>query len=333
MSRIFRMGLLVLAMVVLSACLLGLYMHSYHSPGATMLPQPSFTFAAAGDFDATDQTVQVLETIKAQSPDFALALGDFGYDTVRPDEWCSLVHTHVGTAFPFELIPGNHDTAKLAAYQTCLPNRMTNGQGTYPAQYYFDHKGTRIIAIAPNLTIDSKRYDYSSDTSPDYQWLSQAIDQARQQKIRWVVVAMHENCLSIGEKTCEISPHLFKALIAKRVDLILQGHEHGYMRSKQLTTNADCPTFSETIYNPACALQSRSSYSRGQGPVLVLAGTGGVALRDIHADNPLSQYFVQWNGKNESPLHGAAIVQVSDNQLRVDFRDTQNKVRDSFVIY
>src|SRR5207248_481810 len=45
-----------------------------------------------------------------------------------------------------------------------------------------------------------------------------------------------------GEKHCEISADLFNLLIQKHVDLVLQGHEHGYERSGQFALNpTSCP--------------------------------------------------------------------------------------------
>src|SRR5688572_24163043 len=69
------------------------------------------TFAVAGDFEANDRTRQVLKTIAAQKPDFALALGDLSYGhTATEEEWCDLVKNEVGQQFPFQLVAGNHDT-------------------------------------------------------------------------------------------------------------------------------------------------------------------------------------------------------------------------------
>lgn len=50
-----------------------------------------------------------------------------------------------------------------------------------------------------------------------------------------------------------LGPHVHEHALFKKVDLILQGHEHGYARSKQLTLNTTTCTFLATDkYNSAC---------------------------------------------------------------------------------
>ena len=117
--------------------------------------------------------------------------------------------------------------------------------GTYGKEYFFDHPAAapllRTIMISPSITMpDGTTYDYSPGTA-NHQWLVDAIDGARAAGIRWVAVGMARNCISAGEKGCEIGLDLFNMLVDKRVDLILQGHEHGYARSRQLSTGPACP--------------------------------------------------------------------------------------------
>jgi len=95
--------------------------------------------------------------------------------------------------------------------------------GTYGKEYFFDHPAAaplmRVIMISPSMTMpDGTLYDYSPGTA-HWQWLVDAIDGARAAGIRWITVGMARNCISTGEKGCEIGPDVFNMLVDKRVDL------------------------------------------------------------------------------------------------------------------
>lgn len=294
-------------------------------------------FAAAGDFGASDQARQVMRLAGGLEIDHFLALGDFSYNEVPEREWCELVQKEVGERIPFQLVVGNHDVdtegAQTDVFSDCLPNRLGQTSGVYPDQYSFvrGDKLLKTIVISPDLTINGRAYDYSPGT-PDRQWLEAELASARAAGVQWVTVAMHENCLTIGEKDCEIGQELFDYLVKQRVDLVLQGHEHGYMRSKQLTTNDQCSEFVPTRFLESCVSNSDSSFVKGQGPVLAIVGTGGIAIRDVFLDRPEAPYFEKWYGKNADPLHGVLQVEVTPGQLRATLLDTDQQVRDTFVI-
>ena len=53
-------------------------------------------------------------------------------------------------------------------------------------------------------------------------------------------MGMHKVCLTMGIKSCEIGASLLNVLIDRKVDLIIQGHDHSYQRSKQLALGPNC---------------------------------------------------------------------------------------------
>src|SRR5204862_543158 len=81
---------------------------------------------------------------------------------------------------------------------------------------------------------------------------------------------------------------LFNLLVNKRVDLILQGHEHGYERSRQLATGPACPAIPVDRVDPACFADdgSGNTYAKGAGPIVVVAGTLGISLRPMNPGDP-----------------------------------------------
>lgn len=303
---------------------------------------PLVSFTAAGDFGASETTKKVLQTAANQKPDFMLALGDFGYNQTKNEaEWCGFIHAALGDTFPFMLIAGNHDVegdsgfgnGHFDRYAACLPNRMPNMRGTYGEKYFFDQGNTaRIIGIAPNLNVYGTQGNYNKG-GDGYVWLSDAIDNARQKKISWLVVAMHENCIAIGVKKCEIGEDVLNLMVEKRVDLILQGHEHGYMRSSQLSLNSTCASISASSPKAECVITSaENTYQKGLGPLLVINGTGGFDVRDINLQRAEKIFFANWHGKNIEPTNGPTSVKIYNDRLVAEYLGVDGKVQDSFTV-
>src|SRR5256714_2351422 len=189
----------------------------------------SFAFAAAGDMGCSPDAAATLEGIHAAGVDFALHFGDMAYDQApAPYEtsWCNFVKARLGADFPYELVTGGHDldegASKGAQYQgsidnyvKCVPDHMAstsvNGSG-YGKEYSFDHPAahpmSRLTMISPSITMpDGATYDYTANPpSPHYQWLVDAIDGARAAWFRWVIVGTARDCITAGEKHCEIGP-------------------------------------------------------------------------------------------------------------------------------
>src|SRR5690606_12397580 len=129
-----------------------------------------------------------------------------------------------------------------------------------------------------------------------FNWLSDTIDSARSADIPWVIVAMHKVCLSIGRKECGIGPDLMNLLIEKKVDLVLQAHDHNYQRTKQLTTNDSCPEVPTASFKRQCVAgeQSGDVYYHGAGTVFVVAGMGGKELYEVDPQRNVGDYFAAW---------------------------------------
>jgi len=299
-------------------------------------------FAAAGDFDANDDTKAVLAKIAEEETDFTLALGDLSYGTVSENEWCDMVKGALGATYPVQVVSGNHDVEAYAGPSqghinraaACLPNRMANTQGTYGQNYFFDQdKLARFIMISPDITIDDRAYSFAKG-EPDYIWLSETIDEAKVNDTAWIIVGMHKNCLSAGTKTCEIGTDLLDLLAEKKVDLVLQGHEHGYFRSKQLTINDQCSSLQPDDYKAACVNEGdeNKAYNKGDGTIVAIPGTGGHTLRDVDEGRADAQYFTYLSGKNADPVHGPLIVELGKDSLEAYFSGVDDKKRDEFRI-
>lgn len=289
---------------------------------------PAFTFTAAGDFGGNANTSGVLNGIAAAGAQFHVTLGDLSYGAIAPETaWCDYIKGKVGATFPFELVGGNHDmdgqaTGHINNFVTCLPDRIGNLTGAYGKEYYFDYQNlARVIFISPNLTLDGQLYTYNAGTTR-YNWLVSAIDSARTASIPWVIVAMHKNCISTGVKSCEIGTDLFNLLISKKVDLVLQGHDHNYQRSKQLAFNSSCTMIVPTQYDAPCVNDDGAdqSYPKGGGMLLMIAGTGGASLYPSNPADTEAGYFARFFVPSaDTPSYGFLKINVTAAQLSGQF--------------
>ncbi len=229
---------------------------------------------------------------------------------------------------------GNHEDddrkdGYIGDFIQCLPDRK-NSSGDYGVQYYFDVEGlVRIIMIAADNDVEGVSYDYEVGSS-HYNWLSTTIDDARSRGIPWTVVGMHKVCISAGSKGCDIGRDLIDLLIDKRVDLVLQGHDHNYQRSKQVTC------VEPGSYVPSCVSDPGEDgvYTKGQGLVWVVAGaTGGNNLYPIDSGDPELSYLAAWMGENHpSAGRGYLHVTLSMDELQARFVGSTTTYSDGFVI-
>jgi thrombospondin type 3 repeat protein/calcineurin-like phosphoesterase family protein len=300
----------------------------------------TFTFAAAGDHAASGGNAS-LANLNQSSVAFYLALGDLDYDQTPSDEaWCAYIKARLpslGPDFPFELIVGNHEdqdgqNGYVLNHAACLPDRL-GSTGTYAVQYYFDYPASspliRVIMIPPDMRVENVSYDYTPG-SPPYAWLSSAIDDARTRGIPWVAVGMHKVCITTGAKGCEIGTDLMNLLVSKRVDLVLQGHDHNYQRGKQLALNGGCPAVPAASFDADCVVDSGADgvYTKGAGPIFVISGTFGQCCYSVNGADAEAGYFA----RIDSTSKGFTKYTVGPAHISAEFVRSTGALTDSFSI-
>ena len=268
-------------------------------------PSASFTFGAAGDMGGGQNAASTLTALSGSGVDFYLHLGDMSYDNVTPESaWCDFVKSKVGSTLPYEIVSGEHDAGGrfsnsnqlIGDFASCMPDRMSS-TGTYGKQYYFDYPPSaplaRVIMITPGLSLYApKAFAPYTKGSANYLWVQSAIDSARAAGIPWVIVGMAFNCITAGVNPCQMGADLQDLLVAEKVDLVLQGHEHGYERSKQLGLGPSCPAVAVGSFRSGCVVNdgAHGDYGKGAGPVIVIAGTAGTALRPMNPKDSEAPY-------------------------------------------
>jgi len=303
----------------------------------------SFQFAEAGDWDSNSHTTANWQSISTSGVNFTLALGDFLYNLPTTQQqqqsWCNSfkASTPGGNV---EILIGNHETfednmtsggGSINKFILYCPFTLGSYTGTYGFQYYFDYPAVaplaRFIMIDPAVWLGNTtgtRVMYGNG-SPGQQWVAAQINNARAIGIPWIIVATHKDCFSAGVESCETGDHFTNFLMNMGVDLVLQGHDHDYQRSKQLT----CET-AET-YMPLCVTNNGSTglYQRGAGTVFLITGTGGGLLDHINVTDGDYGYFASLN----ATTYGYAKISVSANSLQGQFIPTSGgSFKDAWAI-
>ncbi len=216
-----------------------------------------------------------------------------------------------------------------------VPNPV-GAVGSYGKEDYFDYPSggplARIIEIAPTQTSgDLYGWTYAKGTS-HYTFLVNAIDSARAAHIPWVIVALHEPCLTVVDTKCSGTPglSLVNLLVSKKVDLVLQGHKHDIEVSKQLALGTNCTAISLTTFNSACVVNGASSMKKGAGTVFATYSTAGFGtLTPVISPAVTKGYYRSWM---TSSTWGVAKFNITATSLSEQFVSVKGSFNDSFSI-
>lgn len=300
--------------------------------GPTAVTEPSVHATLAGDHGSTPAAGNVIAGVAALKPDVHFSVGDLTYaDGVPESQWCDFVKQRVGEGFPFELVAGNHEDSsttngtggQINNISACLPNQVPGAVGTYGREYYVDQPVAsplvRFIGISASLVFEDGSWTYASGT-PHLTWLARAIDDARARSIPWIVVMNHIPCLTPSGTACGINPDLVALLMAKKVDLVVSGHDHFYARTHQLALSGACPVLvSGAATSTACIRDSDNAYTAGNGTVFAVVGNGGVALEDVIQTDPEAPYFAAMSGANLNAAYGLINLTATASVLQTSF--------------
>ena len=198
-------------------------------------------------------------------PDFLLHTGDMVYPDGARERYHDRFFTPYRSLLPrmaFWPCLGNHDiqedgTAPAAQEVFELPD---NGPAAIKTgfNYWFDYANCRVAVIDSNLdeavleqTIAPWLADVLSDEAP-----------------RWKIVALHHPPYTGGKYAPDerIQKTLVPVMEAGGVDLVFNGHDHDYQRSRPLRGGA--------VVQP------------GEGIVYIVTGAGGAALYEPRGELP-----------------------------------------------
>ncbi|MGX7668412.1 T9SS type A sorting domain-containing protein [Flavobacterium pedocola] len=266
----------------------------------------NFSFLAIGDSRSGMSIWNQVSTLAhSKNAAFTIFNGDIVNDGGSISDWDSWFDngkTFVENNLVFHSL-GNHDAASVPDYQNNfeLPKSVpTTGTTLY---YAVDYGNAVFISLNSESPNDTAQYN----------WLISTL-QANVNK-RWKVVFFHKPFYTIGSHAGEMNSYFntwWKAFDDYGVDLVVNGHDHMYERTKPINRNVST-TAAVTNYGSGAT----------DGRCQIVCGGAGAPL---YAGTPT--WFIQ----SYQSKYNFCKMDVTDNSLCVTSVDQNDVTIDSFCI-
>jgi len=250
---------------------------------------------------------QVLQSMITNTPDFKFIINvgdvvDHGDNESEWEAWYNTATSVLGDLGQDQVppmymsTPGNHDatetTAGLVNWNKYLPGQV-NQFGNEGKYFTFDYHNARFIIL------DS---DKSSKTGKQYEMMMEAI---QNNPLTWLFVITHRPIFAFGNYSYHDVIHELWGvpLYEHGCDIIFNGHDHFYLRTKKIELNGN-------LHPPI---------DQEKGTVQIVTANGGASLRDIYPEKDSNNYLIDTYVKE----YGYTELAVKDDtlHLRHIFRD------------
>ena len=223
-------------------------------------------------------------------PAFILHGGDFVETSSLLNQWRNMLNGNEDILMktPLMMVCGNHDSTYKAADYVQMrhfnygvdPTSMNSIIGIY---YSFDYGNAHFIVLNSNST--SKRTDGTDDDASidkaQYEWLKADLEANTQE---WTFVALHHPLYAPAGKNNDEKPFLQAQLLKlfndNHVDMVIQAHEHLYMRTYPMDGNGNA------LKSAATVKEDGVTYFKDPGaPIFYMTGKTGKS-----GDSPYGEY-------------------------------------------
>lgn len=191
-----------------------------------------FSFAAIGDSrDGMSAWTKVSNQANGKyKTDFTVFNGDIVADASVASQWDSWFNA--GSSYLENNLVlhalGNHDAKGTSTFLNNFESPTANGQSLYYAVKY---------ANTIFITLNSE----DPSNTAQFNWLKTTLDDANADThIKWKIISFHRPFYTVGNHAGEMNNQFstwWKAFDDYGVDLILNGHDHMYERSKPINRN------------------------------------------------------------------------------------------------
>ena len=250
---------------------------------------------------------------------FALHTGDIVEWSKYEVYWENMLDKYCSDYFmsiPFMAISGNHETTyrngsneTFKHFNLNLPTQDTT-KGVY---YSYDYGNVRFIMLNTNDPKDKPLPD------AQYNWLVSVL-QNKPSNIKWTIVSMHCPMYSVGKYgsnssnnagSIALKNQLSKLFADNDVDLVLQGHDHEYSKTKPIIS----PDTVDTSYTTQ-TINGVKYDVNPKGTVYAMNGPSGSQTRAPESSINASLYDY-YNTEN-TKQHSFAKISVDGDKLTVD---------------
>lgn len=221
-----------------------------------------FSFCALGDSRSNVSTVwkNVSNLANAKKSALTVFNGDVtnsGGSASEYDAWFTHGAAYLENNVVYHSL-GNHDVAGAAYYQNIFELPKTNGSNLYYAAKY----GNAIF-----ITLNSENPSNAAQLT----WLQTTLAAAdADPTITWKIISFHKPLFNIGDHAGEMNSYRstwWKAFDDYGVDLLLNGHDHNYQRSKPINLKVS-----------TSAPVAKYGSAPGEGRCQIICGGAGATL-------------------------------------------------------
>lgn len=233
-----------------------------------------------------ERYASVIGAAKELYPDakFVVSTGDQVDKGTNSKYWNYFLNsTDMFLNMPFMPTTGNHeDEGAVITTNFTLPNVPEQDLDT-GAYYSYDYNDVHFTVLNTNDDADDKLSDAQIN------WL---IDDITGSDAKWKIVVFHKAMYSNGSHYDDgevkgMRGQLGALLPYLGVDLVLQGHDHVYLRTDALNSNAVVPSRTETISYNGLDYDAKIN---PRGTIYSICGTSGVKVynaKDVEATDKL----------------------------------------------
>lgn len=296
----------------------------------------SFTFIHLSDPQAQrashyERYNEVINTAKELYPDakFVVSSGDQVDMGTHSKHWNYFFNSSDAfLSMPFMPTTGNHeDEGSAITSNFCLPNVPDQDLDT-GVYYSYDYNGVHFSVLNTNDDEDDKLSQAQID------WL---IDDVKNSGAKWKIVVLHKALYSNGshyddKEVKGMRGQLGALLPYLGVDLVLQGHDHVYLRTDAMNSNAVVPSRTKSVtYNG----QDYKMKLDPDGTVYSICGTSGVKVYTTKDEKATDKLFPRAEALVNSEYSMFSAITVDGNALYFDaYQDVDGTAKrvDSFAI-
>lgn len=318
-----------------------------------------FRMWVLGDFGSGTANQQLvygayLKAAETRPADLWLWLGDNAYTYGLEEEYQRLVFPVYAPTLrhtPLFITPGNHDYADSetnfnVAYYNLFSFPQQGEAGGVPSgskSYYSANYGNVHLISLDSQGREAGQFRLYDTTSTQVQWLKRDLEANRTSPIKqpWTIVIFHHPPYSKGGHNSDteesmrlIRENLTPILERYGVDLVINGHSHGYERTYRIkglrglanTFDKTANVVENTTGRYDGSLNSCPILAKGQGTVYIVNGSGGqLGGASPGFPHPATVY-------NNVNVGGSMLIDVNDNRLDAQFLQSDGSVQDRFTI-
>lgn len=218
---------------------------------------------------------KVLDTAYTMYPDadFIMHTGDHVDKGDNANQWQWLFNTGADNLMKTVLMPtaGNHEAkSEFAIDQNFILSNVPEQDRTTGVYYSFDYNNAHFMVLNTNNLSEEK--GLSKD---QMEWLKK---DAAQSDAQWKIVALHKAPYSNGshfddDDVIQLRKELSTLMPELGIDVVLQGHDHVYLRTGVMDNNEVVQTQTKTVtYNG----RDYTAKLDPKGSIYVISGCSGV---------------------------------------------------------